>query len=239
MRPLINGLQRILAFILVGGMYLVPATLGGLMGELEAELETVATPERAAAFILSLPPVASGQDGEDEPEEPHEPVRPSMEKDRLSSANGTPVTSTEPAPATAAKKPGRKRGKKKGKKRGQRCMASSGQVTELDENHYRIERDLLDHYFGDTDEAAKLGSASWYRDEDGDIEGVRVRRVRCGSPVEEAGLRKGDIIRAANGKRVDSLVGVISLWWQLRRKDTVRLTITRDGRRKRIRYSLV
>ncbi len=243
MRPLIDVFQRIFATVLVASLYLLPATLGGLAAQLDADLDTQATPERAATFIMSLPAAADiptlRDEAEEEPEEPKESSQRSLAKDSLSSPGGTPITSTETEATTASKKTGKKRGKGSGKRRGTKCMTSTGQVSQLDKNHYQIERSLLDHYFGDTDEADKLGSAAWYRDEDGDIEGIRVRRVRCGSPVEEAGLRQGDIIRAANGTRVDSIAGVISLWWQLRRKDTVRLSITRDGSRKRLRYSLV
>ncbi len=243
MRPLINGMQRILATILVGALYVLPAAMGGLVDQIEAELDTVEAPERAAAFIMSLPAVAKGVLEENElADESKEPSPQPPPEDLLSSTNGTPIASTKSRAISASnsgRKSGRKSTKRSNKRNRQQCMASSGQVSQLDSNHYRVERTLLDYYFGDTEAAAKLGSANWHRDSDGDIDGIRLRRVRCGSPIEEAGLRKGDIIREANGKDVDSLAGVLSLWWQLRRKDTVRLTITRDGQRKRIRYSLV
>jgi hypothetical protein len=246
MIPLIDSLQRILATGLVAGLYLLPAALGGLVTGLDVELETVTNPERMAAFVLELPKGASIpmllEDEEPEPEKkPEKKAQPSTDKTRLTAPGGVPIATGEPEQLRKAerKERGKARGEGEHKGRKQQCMASTGQVTSTGADSYRIERAMLDYYFGHTDDAAKLGSAAWYRDESGDISGIRLRSVRCGSPVEEAGLKRGDITKAANGKRVDSLAGVIALWWQLRSKDDVKLIVIRDGQRKRLSYSLV
>jgi len=244
MIPVIDTLQRITATALVAGFYLLPAALGGIMTDIEVELEAVTSPQRVAAYILELPaaasiPMLAQEEAEKKAED--NPKRTAPKDDMLAVNSGVPT-------ATAAAKQSRLQqrrqnstansdNKRKGRKN--QCMASSGQVTSTGNNRYQVERALLDHYFGNTDAAAKLGSATWYREDDGDIAGIRLRNVRCGSPIEEAGLKRGDIIRAANGKKVDSMAGVIALWWQLRSKDSVKLVITRDGQRKRLNYSLV
>lgn len=243
MIPIIDILQRITATTLVASLYLLPATLGGLMSSFDVDLQTTASPERVAAYIMEIPSNIT-LPGLDEPEADKaeaKPERLAPSDDMLAVEGGAPTAS---AAAKQVRSEQRKRNNKantgsKRKGRKNQCMASSGQITAQGGNRYQVERALLDYYFGHTDAAAKIGSASWYRNDDGDIGGVRVRQVRCGGPLEEAGLKRGDIIRSANGKRVDSMAGVIALWWQLRSKDSVKLIITRDGQRKRLSYSLV
>ncbi len=243
MIPLIDTMQRLLATALVAGLYLLPATLGGLMTQLNVDVSAVASPERVAAFILELPPSASvpmlAQDKPELPADKAEPPRRQPSDDMLAVSGGGPTASATAKQSRSAqhKQAAKSQGQRGGRKA--QCMASSGQITAVGGDRYQVDRALLDYYFGHTDAAAKIGSAAWYRDDDGDIGGVRVRQVRCGGPLEEAGLRRGDIIRTANGKRVDSMTGVIALWWQLRSKDSVKLIITRDGQRKRLSYSLV
>ncbi len=245
MRPLIDSLQRITATALVAGLYLLPAALGGIAGKLDATVDAVTSPERVAAYIMEIPALAEAPAAEEEPapekEKEPEPAKRAPSDDMLAMEGGVPTASEAAKKVAESQRTSKGKNKGEGSKKGRRqqCMASTGQVTSTGGNSYQIERALLDYYFGHTAEAEKLGSAAWYRDDDGDIAGIRIRRVRCGSPVEEAGLKQGDIIRAANGKKVDSLAGVVALWWQLRSKDNVKLVITRDGQRKRLRYSLV
>jgi hypothetical protein len=242
MIPLIDSLQRILATGLVAGLYLLPAALGGLATTLDIELETVTSPERMAAFVLDLPAGASIPMllPEEEPE-PEKKAQPTTDKTKLTAPGGVPIAMGEPKQIRKAERKdrGRSRGEGEVEGRKRQCMASTGQITSTGGDSYQIERALLDYYMGNTDAAAKLGNAAWYRDDSGDIAGIRVRSVRCGSPVEEAGLKRGDIIKAANGKRVDSMAGVVALWWQLRSKDSVKLIVIRDGQRRRLNYTLV
>ncbi len=246
MIPLIDSIQRLTATVLVAGLYILPATLGGLMNDIDVDLETVASPERVASYILELPPQASipmlaADEPEPEKEAEKRPERTAPKDDMLAVEGGVPTSTADAKQLTSDSSGKRGKARNNGSRKGrrQRCMASTGQVTATSGNSYQVERALLDTYFSDTDAAAKLGSATWYRNNGGDIAGISVRSVRCGSPVEEAGLKRGDIIRSANGKRVDSMAGVIALWWQLRTKDSIKLIITRDGKRKRLNYSLV
>jgi hypothetical protein len=239
MIPVLDSLQRIAATVMVAGLYLLPATLGGLVSNLDVELETIATPERVAAYIMEIPAAASAPaPTSDEPKEASKPQLPERKDDVLGVDGGVPIASKRTARQTSGESTAKSRKRGKGKRQ-QRCMASTGQISNTGGNRYQVERALLDYYMGNTDEAARLGNASWHRDDDGDINGISVRRVRCGSPVDEAGIEQGDIIRTANGKKVDSMAGVIALWWQLRTKDSVRLVVTRNGKRKRLIYSLV
>jgi hypothetical protein len=244
MRSLIDGLQRILATALVAGIYILPASLGGLMTQLDIDLETVVSPERVASFVLDLPAGATiPMLAPDKPEveEPAPQPQRELRRDMLARPGGVPSSVNDQPRQAAGTKAAKARRKGSGERKGRQaqCMASSGQITATGGDRYQVERALLDHYFRDTEAAARIGSATWSRSADGEIDGIQIRRVRCGGPLEEAGLAQGDIIRSANGKRVDSMAGVIALWWQMRSKDSVKLVITRDGQRKRLRYSLV
>lgn len=243
MFPLLDGLQRVVATLLVAGLYLLPATLGGLMNQIEVDLDTVPSPERIASFVLELPAaVALPVLAEPTTTEAAPTPQPTPRDDLLAQTVDLPMAAAAAPTTTSARKTkGERSGRGEGQSRGrqERCMASTGQVTATGADSWRIERAMLDHYFRDTDAAARLGSAAWSRDARGDIDGIRLQRVRCGSPIDEAGLQKGDVIRSANGKRIDSMAGVIALWWQLRSKDSVKLVVIRDGQRRRLSYSLV
>jgi serine protease Do len=63
------------------------------------------------------------------------------------------------------------------------------------------------------------------------IEGVLIAHVESHSPVDDAGLRKGDIIEAVDGKRIDDTTE-ISL--NVRKKnitDKLTMSVNRYGRR--------
>ncbi len=248
MEKIYAGLQRSIAFFAAATLYVLPFALAGWSAGRELKLETSVAPVRIASFALSVP------DADPAPE----PVE--VEAEEVSEPAASPVAVAEPVsadvkavpkpesvqppeePSTEKELAQTGRGKEKAKsekKKGARCMASSGQVKQLGTRRFEVRRSLLDHYFRNLDLAARIGSAAWQRDEEGDIVGIRVSRVRCGGPLEEAGLQRGDVIRSFNGRTVDALADAIALWWQLRRKDSLRVVIIRDGRRQRLRYDLV
>ena len=84
----------------------------------------------------------------------------------------------------------------------------------------------------------KLGHASWHRDDEGEIVGFKVRRIRCGSPLHQAGFRNGDIIHTVNGSSPRTVVQAITLWLKMRKKTFVRVVLTRNGEQLKFRYRL-
>ncbi len=66
------------------------------------------------------------------------------------------------------------------------------------------------------------------------IEGVYVEGLVPGGAAEEAGIRKGDIILAINGKKVNSLAELKEELSLYRPKDKVNVLVKRDGKTKQI-----
>ena len=69
-------------------------------------------------------------------------------------------------------------------------------------------------------------------------EGVKIGSVIPGSTGEKAGLQKGDLIIALNGKKVNDLKGYSNLLKQYQPGDKVVLTIQRKGHEKKISLKL-
>ena len=78
----------------------------------------------------------------------------------------------------------------------------------------------------------------WYREE-GDIVGFRVRRIKCGSVLHQAGIRNGDVVRSINGRPVTTIPQALSAYRKLRRKRKLEVELTRrSGEAVSLRYKL-
>jgi len=62
-------------------------------------------------------------------------------------------------------------------------------------------------------------------------EGVLIAQVESHSPADDAGLRKGDIIEAVDGKRIDDTTEISLNVRKKTLKDRLTMTINRYGRR--------
>jgi type II secretory pathway component PulC len=128
--------------------------------------------------------------------------------------------------------------KKQRRRKRPKCLEGTDDITEVGNNRYAVERDLVDRYAKDLEALSRLARVSWHENEAGKVDGFEVRRVRCGSVLYEAGLRNGDVVHAVNGRRIRSLARAIPLWWQLRRRPVVHVRITRGDESMRLWYRL-
>lgn len=119
-----------------------------------------------------------------------------------------------------------------------RCAEPIDEIQQVDDLEWAVERDWVLSYANDLNAAAKLAYVAWSRDEKGKIQGFVVKRIRCGTPLEQAGLKNGDVIQQVNGKNVRSLVQAWGAWRKVKRKEVVRLTVEREGRRIELRYRI-
>jgi len=77
----------------------------------------------------------------------------------------------------------------------------------------------------------RLGIIPEYTD---DNKGVLLQGVSPGSPAEKAGLKAGDRIIAINGKRVENIEQMMSLYGELEPGKAAELTILRDGQELKV-----
>lgn len=68
--------------------------------------------------------------------------------------------------------------------------------------------------------------------------GIRIEKVSPGSPAAKAGLKKGDLLTAANGKRLDGEVAFAEVMKGLRPGSSLKLDVLRDGWKKKLDISL-
>ena len=123
-------------------------------------------------------------------------------------------------------------------KRRRNCDEGTDAITKVSTNRYEVERDLVDYYTGDISEAMTLASVYWYR-EDGEIVGFRVRRIKCGSVLHQAGIRNGDVVRSINGRPVTTIPQALSAYRKLRRKRKLEVELVRrSGEAVSLRYKL-
>src|SRR5207237_10880567 len=67
--------------------------------------------------------------------------------------------------------------------------------------------------------------ASWIQG----IEGVQARRVSPNGPAEKAGIRRGDLLKAINGRAVQNDRHVTRVWYELGVWARATYGLTRDG----------
>jgi hypothetical protein len=104
---------------------------------------------------------------------------------------------------------------------------------------YQVPRELVDKYTDNAEAAQRLGVVAWHRGKTGEIEGIEVVRIHCGSPVRKMGIRRGDVITSVNGRAVDSLPRAASAYLKLRRKGKLSLQLVRKGEKVSVNYRVV
>lgn len=128
--------------------------------------------------------------------------------------------------------------KSQGKRR-KACLEPVSGISETGAWRYDVERDLLDNYTGNLRQASTLALTSWHRS-DGEIDGFRVKKVRCGSPLHQLGFRNGDVVHSVNGKPVTSTTQALMAFRKLRRNDRLTLLVTGwKGEHKTLRFRMI
>jgi len=221
----------------------------------DAELFTPAPAEqhRVASFVMTLPPEPVPPSEPEPVPEPDVEPEPAPSPTALTEVAPPPVPEpavprAEPprdAPASARVPPppsvrlstagsGRKRRKKRN------CQPDVPEITAgSGRTDYAVERDLIDRYAKDLDAAARLAYVSWARDDDDRIIGFKVVKIRCGSPLHEAGFQNGDVITKINGHKVRTVPQALAAYVALRVKRKLRVRGHRkDGSEMDLRYRL-
>lgn len=170
-------------------------------------------------------------------------------------AQTTPEAAPEPAAPLALRTPSARRGPiqplkldrhrgarptgakgRRGKKR--KCLEADPRIVAKGADRFSVDRDLVDAYTSNLKTASKLAWVGWHRDDEGEIDGFRVKKIRCGSVLHQAGFRNGDVIHTVNGKPVTSIPQALSAYRKLRKKRILNVEVERKGATRKMRYRL-
>jgi len=128
--------------------------------------------------------------------------------------------------------------KRKGNK-GKKCKRSMEGVQNLGDKQYAIQEKLLQKYTHDLEQAKNIASVVWAKDAKGRKRGVRIRGIRCASPLRAMGFRKGDVVTLVNGEKVNNLPRIMRAYSRLRNSKQLKIRIVRNGTFHTLRYKKV
>lgn len=252
--------------VVTAAAFIVPAVLMSFeIADSDLAVFDISTPrDRDAEFVADISSLFPDRDDPQQPAGDPEQVQPvetkNVEPPRRAAEKveqSTQVAAVEAAPSEAAElearaqaaaaatkaKAGReslsggtKRAKSGQKK--QRCAEPTDEIQRLDDDEYSISRELVMEYASDLERASRLAYVAWHKDKDGDIDGFVLKKIRCGTVLEQAGLQNGDVIRAVNGKQVKSIMTAWGAWRKVKKKDVVRVTVIRKGEKIELRYKI-
>ena len=208
------------------------------------------SPENPVQISLYVPPVAA-------PVEPAAPTDPE--------APATPAPAPAPA-STAAPKPTKAKAKPsaetaEGGSEGARTSTDDGtgkashdgvagsgpkgakkpcepndDIVQLDENKWRVPRELVDWYVAHLKELEKHVGVAAHTGANGKRDGAKLYLPRC-SVLRQGGIKSGDIIHAVNGHPVTNIPQAFAAYMKVRRQDTIKVELTRkDGSQRTHTY---
>ena len=106
------------------------------------------------------------------------------------------------------------------------------------EDHYTVDRSLIDNALDDLDSLANQVRVRRHRDSDGEVDGFRLSGIRRGSMLSELGIKNGDIVHEVNGYPLTSNSGAMTAFQSLQSEANFTFDITRRNRRKQMTYEV-
>ena len=134
-----------------------------------------------------------------------------------------------------ARKPGRKRHKRTR----QECLPEREDIAKVNDLAYRVEDATVYFYANHPREAEALAATWWSRDDEDEIQGFKVGRIRCGAFLDQLGFENGDVISQINGLEIKTYGDAVNAYMTLRRKRILWVTVTRHDEPVRLDYVLV
>lgn len=117
------------------------------------------------------------------------------------------------------------------------CPKTDG-ITRVEKGVIEIERDVVHYYATHLNELDRIASAGFHPGPDGKPDGFKLAMPRC-SPLRDGGLRVGDIIQEANGRKVTNLPQCVAAWFAVKGDDKVTVKLLRKGEPMTLTYHLV
>lgn len=165
---------------------------------------------------------------------------PSAETDAapLQIRYGRPTTASRTVGVVRKQAAAERIAKRASKKAQQDCLPDDPRITEVGKDDYELSHELVEYYTSHMNQAMKLAATYWHKDAEGKIDGFTVRRMRCGSTLHQLGFRNGDVIQAINGKKIQSISSALAAFRRTKRKEVIRVDISRKGEPIRLRYRI-
>ncbi|MBN2802664.1 MAG: PDZ domain-containing protein [Deltaproteobacteria bacterium] len=92
-----------------------------------------------------------------------------------------------------------------------------------------VDRAIVDQALANPAKFAQAVRVRPYK-KDGKVVGFRMRRVQKGSPIEQLGAQRGDILHSVNGIELKSVDDALTAYQKLRSDDQLVFSITRGGK---------
>jgi hypothetical protein len=268
MRIIEELLQRVAAFLLTAVWFAIPMGFGLYQANDEPEFviddSRLASFEERAVVWMEGPAAASPDPGGDEGEAsegddleaaPLEQTPAATPNSAPTPAAATPVAARRSPTRTSATggqgnststhmvRPGyvpgeASTGLKERSPRERDCEDPTPMVSKVNDDTYSIDRDILELYANDYELLGRLGWVRVHENDRGRRDGFTIRGIRCGTLLQQVGLKNRDTIHSVNGKPVRNLFGALAAYRRFKRADVVELEITRLGETEFITYQM-
>lgn len=134
----------------------------------------------------------------------------------------------------ADKKPSKKRVSKSSNK----CKTKQKLFKKTGSNRYQLSKKTFMSYARDWVKASKLASLAWKINRSGEVIGVKVKGLRCQSPLQTSGVRRGDIITHIAGISVINNKQALKAYGRSLKYGVIQVRLLRRGKELRINYRL-
>ncbi len=104
-------------------------------------------------------------------------------------------------------------------------------------DHKIVDKSLIDHYAKNMDDIYKnIGIVEVKKGND--LQGFRISFVRKGSPFSKLGVKRGDVIKAINGQKIDSYNAAFGVYKNISNINNLTLVIERDKEEMELEYEV-
>ena len=111
-------------------------------------------------------------------------------------------------------------------------------ITQLGENHYQVERRIIDQYLGNLEGLSSMARAIPHKGADGEIDGYRLSGIRRNSPLSSLGIKNGDVIQSVNGTNIGNMGEAMTVFNSLSSQSHFTFDVTRRGQKQSMEYDV-
>ena len=104
-------------------------------------------------------------------------------------------------------------------------------------DHKIIDKSLIDHYAKNMDDIYKNIGISEIK-KGNTLEGFKISFIRKGSPFEKLGVKRGDVIKAINGQKIDSYNAAFDVYKNISNINNLTLVIERGKEEMELEYEV-